>query len=127
MTNQAVYDAALCLIGESAGEPDLSDYLARAPHLLFAACRALAPLDRICRTALGLPEQVLPTGTTYALEDDFPLCDELLSPAAAHVASALLFDENPTLSDRCYLRFSESAQALLAGLPAAVEEIVDRY
>lgn len=127
MTNQAVFDAALRLIGEVPDSPDLADYAARAPHLICAACRALAALDRLCRAALFLGEQSLPSGGAYPLTDTFPLCDDLLPAAAAHVASSLLFDENPSLSDRCYARFTEAAQGLLTSLPAVVEEIVERY
>lgn len=127
MTNQAVFDAALRLIGEVPGAADLDDYTARGPYLVCAACRALAALDRLCRSAQALGEQSLPDGGEYALADAFPLCDDLLPAAAAHIASALLFDENPTLSDRCYARFTEAAQGLLRSLPAVVEEIVEKY
>lgn len=127
MTNQAAFDAALRLIGEEPGAVDLGDYTARAPHLVCAACRALSALDRLCRGTLGYAEQVLPAGGEYALGDTFPLCDELLPATAAHIASGLLFDENPVQSDRCYARFTAEANAVLGGLPAAVEPITERY
>lgn len=127
MTNQTAFDAALRLIGEEPGSVGLADYTARGPYLICAACRALAALDRLCRGALGYAEQAMPLGAEFALEDTFPLCDDLLPAAAAHIASALLFDENPVLSDRCYTRFAEAAEAVLAGLPTRIESITNRY
>lgn len=127
MTNQAAFDAALRLIGEEPGAADIGDYTARGPHLVCAACRTLGALDRLCREALGYAEQAMPAGGEYALTDTFPLCDELLPAAAAHIASALLFDENPTQSDRCYARFAAEAEAVLSSLPATVEAIAERY
>lgn len=127
MTNQAVLDAALRLIGEVPGSPDLDDYLDRAPSLLCAACRALAAADSLCRSAMGLEAKTLPAGAEYALDDPFPLCDALLPATAAHLAAGLLFDENPSLSERCYARFGETVQALISSLPASLEMITDRY
>ena len=127
MTNQAAFDAALRLIGEEPGAADLSDYTARGPHLVCAACRALAAPDRLCRGALGYAEQGMPAGGEYALSDAFPLCDELLPAAAAHIASGLLFDENPVMSDRCYSRFAAEIEAVLSSLPSVVEPIAERY
>lgn len=127
MTNQAAFDAALRLIGEEPGATDIGDYTARGPHLVCAACRALGALDRLCRGALGHEEQAMPGGGEYALTDVFPLCDELLPAAAAHIAAGLLFDENPVQSDRCFARFTAETEAMLSSLPAAVETIAQRY
>ena len=127
MTNQDVFDAALQLIGEVPGGEDLGDYTARAPALVCAACRALAALDRLCRAAAGEEAQTLPAGGAYALGEEFPLCDALLPAAAAHLAASLLFDENPTLSDRCFARFRTEVEGVLGGLPASVENVVQRY
>lgn len=127
MTNQDAFDAALRLIGEEPGAEDLADYTARGPQLVCGACRALAAADRLCRSAFGYAEQALPTGIEWPLGGDFPLCEELLSAAAAHIASTLLFDENPVLSDRCWVRFTAEVNALLGSLPAVLESVTERY
>ena len=127
MTNQDAFDAALRLIGEEPGAEDIGDYLARGPYLVCEACRALAASDRLCRAAFGYAEQMMPAGSAFALSDEFALCGELLPAAAAHIASGLMFDENAALSDRCYGRFTAALAAVLSGLPAAVEEITQRY
>ena len=127
MTNQDAFDAALRLIGEEPGAEDIGDYLARGPYLVCEACRALAAADRLVRSALGYTEQVMPAGSAFMLSGEFPLCGELLPAAAAHIASGLMFDENAVLSERCYGRFTAALAAVLSGLPAAVEGIVQRY
>ena len=127
MTNQEAFDAALRLIGEEPGAEDIGDYLARGPYLVCEACRALAAADRLCRGALGYAEQVMPEGSAFALSETFPLCGELLPAAAAHIASGLMFDENPILSERCDARCSAALTAVLSGLPAAVEPIAQKY
>lgn len=127
MTNRCVLDHALRLMGEDPAADDLGDYLQRAPALLCDACRALAAADRLCRGAAGMEEQVLPGGDAYGPEADFPLCDALLPAAALHVASSLVFDENPALSERFYGRFSETVTACIGAIPATVEPIVNKY
>lgn len=127
MTNQDAFDAALRLIGEEPGAADIADYTARGPYLVCEACHALAASDRLCRSALGYTEQAMPVGAAFALGEVFPLCGELLPAAAAHIASGLMFDENPVLSDRCYSRFAAALAAVLSGLPAAVETITQKY
>ena len=127
MTNQAVFDSALHIIGETPGADDLADYTARAPYLICAACRALASVDRMYRLAHGLEESVLPAGSEYALDGIFPLDDALHPAAACHIASALLFDENPVLSDKCHARCTEQIETILAALPAQVVPIEAKY
>ncbi len=127
MTNEAAFGAALRMIGEEPGAHDLADYTARAPHLLCMACRALATLDALWREACGEAAQVMPAGGEYPLDAIFPLCDELLPAAAAHMASGLLFDESPSQSDRCYVRYERAVRGLIDALPARVLAIVDRY
>ena len=127
MTNQRVLDHALHLMGEDPAAGDIGDYLHRAPALLCDACRALAAADRLCRSAAGMEEQVLPGGDAYGLEEDFPLCDALLPAAALYVASGLVFDENPALSERFYGRFSEAVTACIGAIPASVESIANKY
>lgn len=127
MTNEAAFGAALRMIGEVPGAHDLADYTARAPHLLCMACRALAALDVLWRGTCGYAAQQLPAGSEYPLDAVFPLCDEMLPAAAAHMASGLLFDESPVQSDRCYSRYERTVYDLIAHLPAKVEAIIDRY
>ena len=127
MTNQNVFDSALRMIGEEPGSAGISDYTARAPYLICAACRALAPVDRMYRLAHGRGVLVLPEESEYPLDEGFPLSPALHSAAACHIAAALLFDENPVLSDKCHTRFAEQARDILAALPARVEQITNQY
>ena len=123
MTNQAVFDHALRLLGELPASQDIADYADRAPALLCGSCGALAAADRLCRASTGQEGQVMPSGSEYALEDEFPLCDMLLPVAALHLASALVFDENPTLSDRYFQRFGQLVGEIIGALPAEIEPI----
>ncbi|MBR6709654.1 MAG: hypothetical protein IKL84_08265 [Clostridia bacterium] len=127
MTNQEVFDSALRIIGEEPGAADLADYTARAPYLLCSACRALAGVDRMYRLAHRVGVLVLPRDSEYALDSLFPLSDALHPTAAYHIAAALIFDENPALSDKCHARFVEQTKDILDALPARVELIGQKY
>lgn len=127
MTNEAAFAAALAMIGEDPEAADLGDYRARAPYLLCAACRALATLDVLFRETCGYAAQEMPEGSKFTLSGVFPLCDELLGAAAAHMAAGLLFDESPSQSDRCYTRYTALVYELIAGLPARAIPIRDSY
>ena len=130
MLCKSIYKKALRLIGET--QPDearTEDYLERAPYILANAVSDLSRLDVFYREALSLEPQNLKEGTELCLplSETFPLSKRFVSAASAYLASLLVIDENPTLSDKLYDKFCVGVTAITAEIPAERQKILDRY
>ena len=119
VSNRDVYNNAISLIGESLQSDYIEDYEERAPYLLASVAYQTLPLDKKIRKAesLGQPESFSPV--FLALDLDFPLCDHLTFPAALYVASLLVIDEDPDLSDTLYEKYCDTVSSLQASFSVA--------
>jgi len=128
MLCQDIYDTALRFIAEPGASPASdADYRTRAPYLLSAVCHEMGALDRETRRSQGLGVAAMPGGFSLPLTTAFPLCDRLGPAASYYLASALVFDENPELSDRLFSRYSGSVAGIYREIPATVGSTRDVY
>lgn len=127
MTNRSIYDAALRLVSEVDLPSTNADYEERAQYLLPVVCHGFAALDRALRASTDRTSQVFPTDAVYQLDGSFPLSDAFLSPASALLASMLVIEENPELSDRLERMSRNMTDSLRASIPFSLETIVNRY
>ena len=107
-TNYEVYYAALSMIGEVESKGDTSDFEERTSYILATCCANCKNLDKKVRELNSYPPQSDFSSLYLDLEDDFPLCDILSAPVSAYLASMLVMDENPTLSETLYDRYCDS-------------------
>lgn len=125
-----IYKKALRLIGETRpDEARTEDYLERAPYILANAVNDLSRLDIFYREALSLEPQKIKEGTELCLplSETFPLSRRFVNVACAYLASLLIIDENPTLSDKIYDSFCVGVSAITEEIPAERQKILDRY
>lgn len=127
MTNRNVYQAALGLVSERQAATGNDDYEERAGYLLPVVCARCARSDSLWRLANGEDPHSLPQSCPWQLDDDFPLSVPFAAPAAAGLASLLVLEENPTLSQS----LSDLGSALLSelerGLAWQPEATANRY
>lgn len=127
MTNRALYDAALRLVSEIDLPNTNADYEERAGFLLPVICHRLAPLDKALRTSNNDMGYMIPYTIPWSLGDPFPLSDALLPAASALLASMLVIQENPELSDRLSKISLDAEQSVHASIPFSIEPIVNKY
>ena len=131
MTCQKIYEEAMNILGESVENGDNEDLEERASYLLASFCVEMTELNRALLPASEEEDEGRMMATfdvTYLpLEAEFPLVDRLTAPACLYLASMLMIDEDPTLSDRLYDRYCDSVATICSSIPASVERITDRY
>ena len=127
MTCSDVYNHALSIIAESPDSPLNDDYRERAQYLLASWCTELSSLDRSYRAGTGEGVQLPFSSVMLELEEEFPFCGRFAPSAAYFLASMLIAEENPTLSDRLYARYSDAISSISEEIPASVGYISDRY
>ena len=90
----------------------IEDYEERAPYLLASVTYQTLSLDKKIRNAEGLGPAGRFSPVFLSLDLDFPLCDHLAFPAALYVASLLVIDEDPDLSDTLYEKYCDTVSSL---------------
>ncbi len=111
-TNNDIHLMALALIDERETIGDVSDLEERSPYLLASFCSLCKALDKKLRQRDSLEAQSKFSAVKLKLNEDFPLCDNLVTPAATYLASALIADENPSLSESLYDKYCDSIATL---------------
>ena len=124
-TNNDIYLASLALIDESAEKGDVSDLAERAPFIIASFCALCRALDKKLRTRDSLEEQTKFSSVKLELDKEFPLCEALTAPAAAYLASMLVIDENPALSESLYDKYCDEIATL--GAECQCEAISNVY
>ena len=124
-TNNDIYLASLALIDESDAKGDCSDLAERAPYLIASFCSLCRSLDKKLRERDSLETQPRFSSVKLLLDDEFPLCDALSAPASAYLASMLVADENPALSESLYDKYCDAIAML--GAECNCEAIKDCY
>lgn len=118
-----VYNKALGFICELNDPQGNTDYELRAPYLLASFCSTAKSLDKNLRKANGLAEASSFSHIYISLMDTFPLCDELIHPAALYIASMLIIDDDAELSANLYDRYCDA----IATVAACNEAIAEKY
>lgn len=124
-TNNDIYLSALALIDESASKGDTADLEERAPFILASFCSTCKTLDKKLRARDLLEAQGKFSSVKLSLENEFPLCDTLSAPAAVYLASMLVIDENPTLSESLYDKYCDAIATI--GAECSCSAINDVY
>ena len=122
-----IFNAALKLLGEVGGESENPDYAERAPFIIASFIGEASGADKLYREAHGLDKKEIPDRVYVPLEEEFPLHARLASPCTHYLASILISDENPELSESYYDRYCDSISAILSALPSRSESIADVY
>ena len=124
-TNNDIYLSALALIDESASKGDTADLAERAPFILASFCSTCRSLDKKLRVRDSLEPQPKFSSVRLSLDGEFPLCDALSAPAAAYLASMLVIDENPALSESLYDKYCDAIATI--GAECSCSAISDVY
>ena len=124
-TNNDIYLSALALIDENASNGDTSDLEERAPFILATFCTTCKTLDKKLRLRDSLNAQPKFSSVKLNLTSEFPLCDALSAPAATYLASMLMIDENPYLSETLYDKYCDSIATI--GAECSCSAINDVY
>lgn len=121
VTNRDIYNNSLALIGESLSGEYVDDYEERAPYLIASVAYQTLTLDKKIRTVDGLDAAESFSPVYLSLDLDFPLCERLAFPAALYVASLLVIDEDPDLSDTLYDKYCDSVSSLDAAYTVSAD------
>lgn len=111
-TNNDIYLMSLALIDERESAGVTADLEERAPYILASFCSLCKNLDKKLRARDALSVQSKFSAVRLNLGDDFPLCDTLVTPAAVYLASMLISDDNPSLSEELYEKYCDSIAML---------------
>ena len=124
-TNNDIYQMSLALIDERELDGDTSDLEDRAPYIIASFCALCKNLDKKLRQRDSLTEQTAFSLVCLELDENFPLSDPLVTPAATYLASALIADENPSLSEKLYDKYCDEIAML--GAECSCSAISDVY
>ena len=119
--------AALKLLGEPGDGDENPDYAERAAYIIASFVGEAREVDAKYRLAHGLGEAEILDYVYVSLDDEFPLSERLAYPCTFYLASILIADESPELSESYYERYCDSISAICASLPSHNESITDVY
>ena len=111
-TNNDIYLMSLSLIDERELQGDTTDLEERAPYLIASFCALCRNLDKKLRERDSLDSQTSFSSVKLDLKKSFPLCETLVVPAATYLASMLIADENPSLSESLYDKYCDAIAML---------------
>lgn len=127
MTVKDIYDSALRILGEPAGDGTDDDYKDRAPYIVAAFCCDAAQADRDYRESHGLDDQPSFSEVFIALTADFPLSSRFASAAAYYLAATLIFEEDEERSDNLFAKYCDSLSSAVTETPSRSRKIKNMY
>ena len=127
MQNQELFEHALRILSQSEELGGIEDYEERAPFRIASFCTQAASLDHRLRESLSLPPVKIFHSAYLELDEEFPLLDRLIPLACLYLAAMLVLEENESLSDKLYDRYSEGMSAVWNEIPAVLESIRNEY
>ncbi|MBR2906606.1 MAG: hypothetical protein IKC26_01000 [Clostridia bacterium] len=127
MKNRDVYDLALALLSENGDRTENGDYEERAGYLIAAFASEAEPIDRCLRERMGMDGEETDIPIYLSLEEAFPLSDRFAPAAGNYLASMLILDEDPDLSDLLFARYCDKIAAISQSIPMKSYSIADRY
>ena len=116
---------SLALIDERELDGDTTDLEERAPYIIASFCALCKNLDKKIRERDELDDQSAFSSVKLDLNHTFPLSEPLVVPAATYVASMLIADENPSLSESLYDKYCDAIAIL--GAECSCSAISDVY
>lgn len=119
--------ASLKLLGEAGGIDDNADYAERAPYIIASFIGEAIDVDKKYRLANNIEGDADFEGVFIDLDQEFPLCERLISPAVLYLSSMLLSDESPELSEDYYERYCDSISSVCSSLPFDSQDIKNCY
>ena len=119
--------SALKLLGEVGDAYDNDDFAERAPYIIAAFVGEAWGLDERYRLSHGLGKGGTADRIFISLDEEFPLSSPLAPLCVFYLASLLIADESPELSEKYYDRYCDSISSFCASLPAQTESITDVY
>ena len=122
-----ILTAALKLLGEDGETEENEDYAERAPYIIASFVSETSEADSMYRLAHGKAALQLSERVYLPLNESFPLSGRFASLAAFYLASMLIADESPELSDKLYDKYCDGVSAILSALPATLHGIGQEY
>lgn len=123
--NNDIYLMSLALIDENPDRGDTDDLKERAPYILASFASLCKSLDKKLRVRDALGTQPPFSPVKLELGSEFPLCETLFNPAVTYLASMLVSDENPSLSETLYDKYCDAIATL--GAECDCSAITDIY
>ena len=127
MKNKDIYNGALRILAESGDECANEDYEERAPYIIAAFCCEASDFDARYRYANSLPAPDKVNEVYVELSSDFTCAPRFSTAACMYLASMLVMDSDPELSDKLFDRYSDIMSAICSEIPAVTESFADRY
>ena len=122
-----ILSAALQLLGEDGGAEGNEDYAERAPYIIASFVSEASEADAMYRLAHGKEAAELSDRVYIDLTETFPLSGRFTSLAAFYLASMLIADESPELSDKFYDKYCDGVSAIISSLPSTAHGIAQQY
>ena len=122
-----IFTASLKLLGEVGGAEENPDYAERAPYIIASFASEAIEVDERYRMAHGIEKNAFATTVMIGLDQSFPLSERLASSCALYLASMLIADESPELSEELYEKYCDSISSVCRFLPHICEEIKNVY
>lgn len=108
MTCNTIYTSALALVGESKHTAGTASYLARAPQLLTVILFRLSSIASLLSGSDIYPENLI----VESLDAYFPVDVRLMPVCSYMLASMLIFDELPELSEKLDAEAKKTLEAI---------------
>ena len=127
MTFRDLFENALRAIAENPTDGDTSDYEERASYVLATFCTEIAGLDRLYRTAHGMTDAAAVSPTYVELSENVPFCAVFAAASVYYLCAMLTMDENESMSDTFFERYTDAIASIQASIPSICEPIADCY
>lgn len=127
MKNRDIYDLSLALLSDSGDRLENGDYEERAGYLLAAFASEAEIVNRRLSEAEGEGGDEIDIPIYLSLEEEFPLKNRFRTAAGHYLASMLILDTDPELSDLLFDRYCDLLAEITEEIPMKSYPIADRY
>ena len=127
MTVREIYNGALKLMSESAGNEENEDYEERAPYIMATFCSQLRGTDSAIRRLNGDNEADSFSPVYIELDSEFPLLDVFASSSMLYLAAMLVIDYDADLYDRFFSRYCDAVSKICDTTSGVCEKTTDKY
>ena len=127
ITNRNLYSSALVHLGALSSSNQCEDYEERTPYILANFCSMSKATDSKIRKANGLPAAASFNPVYLFLEDNFPLCDQLVPAAIFYLAAMLVIDDDSELSDTLYDKYCDMISDIIMDLSCQNGKVTQNY